>query len=145
MGAIVKLLLLNAKRQLTAGGFCRELQRHSSPDPVNYVQQLNKMRRPVMKAAPLLLCSAEPICFALGLTEAAPCARWDPEASHVTPHWGRRSERGERFSLGCIISVAGFRKAYFSSVQRELQECCSSFLYFKPVKEGEERNVFNER
>lgn len=123
MGVIVKLLPLNIKWQLAVAVFREELQRKTSPDPVNYVQQLKKMRRTLMKAVPLLLCSAEPICFALGLTEGAPCAHWDPEASHVTPHWGRRSQRGGRFSLGCIISVpAQFREGYFSSVPLRITE-----------------------
>lgn len=123
MGVIVKLLPLNIKWQLAVAVFREELQRQASPDPVNYVQQLKKMRRTLMKAVPLLLCSAEPICFALGLTEGAPCAHWDPEASHVTPHWGRRSQRGGRFSLGCIISVpAQFREGYFSSVPLRITE-----------------------
>lgn len=132
MGVIAKFLLLNTKRRFTVAVFCEELQRQASPDPVNYVQQLNKMRRTMMKAAPLLLCSAEPICFALGLTEGAPCAHWGPEASHVTPHWERRSKRGERFSLGCIISVpARFRKAYFSSVPLRITErAARMFLLF---------------
>lgn len=132
MWVIVKLLLLNIKRRLTVGVFCEELQWQASPDPVNYVQQLSKMRRTMMKAAPVLLCSAEPICSALGLTEGAPCAHWDPEASHVTPHWERRSKRGERFSLGCIISVpAWFRKAYFSSAPSRITErAARMFLLF---------------
>lgn len=85
-GVIVKVPLLTTKRRLTVAVSCEALQRQASPDPVNYVQQLNKTGRTMMKAASLLLCSAEPICFALGLTEGAPCAHWDPEASHVTSH-----------------------------------------------------------
>lgn len=151
MGVIVKLLPLNIKWQLAVAVFREELQRQASPDPVNYVQQLKKMRRTLMKAVPLLLCSTEPICFAPGLTEGAPCAHWDPEASHVTPHWGRRSQRGGRFSLGCIISVpVQFREGYFSSVPLRITERAARMsplfsLYFKPLKEEEERNIFNER
>lgn len=58
MGVIVKLLLLSTKLGLAVAVFCQELQRQASADPVNYVQQLKKMRRTMMKAAPLLLCSA---------------------------------------------------------------------------------------
>lgn len=131
-GVVVKLLILNAKHRLRIASFCEALQRQASPDRVNYVQQLKEMRRTMMKAAPLLLCSAEPICFAPGLTEGAPCAHWDPEASHVTPHWERGSKRGERFSLGCMIGVpARFRKVYFSSVPLRITErAARMFLLF---------------
>lgn len=44
-GVIVKWLPLNIKQQLAAAVFSEELQRQASPDPVNYVQQLKKMRR----------------------------------------------------------------------------------------------------
>lgn len=44
-GVIVKSLPLNIKQQLAVAVFCEELQRRASPDPVNYVQQLKKMRR----------------------------------------------------------------------------------------------------
>lgn len=78
---------LNAKRGLAGAVFSQELRlRQASPDPVNHVQQLNKMRRTMMKAAPLLLCSAEPICFALGPTEGAPCGPGGPRSlSCVSP------------------------------------------------------------
>lgn len=124
MGVVVKLLLLNTKR-------CRFL-RGAPATGFPWSCQLCPAAEQDEKDADEGSAPSFVQRWAHLLCSGSDWDHWDPEASHATPHWERRSKRGERFSLGCIISVpARFRKVYFSSVPLRITErAARMFLLF---------------
>lgn len=143
----MKLLLLNTKRRLTGAVFLRGAPATGFPWSCQLCPAAEEDEKDddegstppfVQRWAHLLRSGSD--------WRSAMCPM-DPEASHVSLHGARRSKRGERFSLGCIISVpARFRKAYFSSVPWRITERAARmflpFFYILSQWKRKKRGMF---